>query len=981
MPKIFSFLLGSGSGGSGDFFKTYVTPFGSSVIATVTDDTITFSSSDNSIRITGDAFSKTLDFSSAFLGVTLSSGAVLYAGVTGAISGDVDNFSWDSSFKSLSIGTTTPVTSLDGSPIASAITTVSNSYPRISSSMLGYGASSIFPFQVFGYANGTYASPTSPIENDILGAINFAGWSSTHFITGAQIAAIGQSGISGSNMPTWLYLATNGFSGLLPSVILDQTQSAYFFGELYPTLTPANSVPYIDINSKLNHSADLSWNNALSRLTTSSLKVSSLNASELVSTTAASVLQSESFTANGQLIIGKSTGGFSKSTLTAGSNIVVTNGSGSVTVATSLTPTFTSITVGTITTSLTPDRVVITGSTGDLTTTGFLKWISASNQLNITGTGASISLGFVKIDIQDSFTYCTGANVGIYRANGTTKEFKFYNGTSAASTNKRWAIFVDNTAESGANAGSNFRYNAYSDTGVFIDSPMQIERAASGGITFTRNVQFNGFGVWLVYARTPQIYGSTVAGGDLLINSTTNATKGSVFISASSNFDESLGFVKLGSTATPSKELDVAGEIISSSNIYSGSETGSSKVMIRMNRYFGTEAATSGHANKISLFNSGGSNDPVYGFGISSGSLDLVSSSSFKFWSGTTNVVVIGATSFTMAAGGMSVTQTRATTGNAHVFVDNNSATSGSATNLRAATTPANTGSSSATYASIVASPTMTSIGASITGQVVSYFSTVDLPPNTFTVTNVKCASFNLQRTITGGTVTNMIGLEIGQGTNSAGTVTTAYGIKVAAITSGATNWSVAVAGGDCHFGGNTRLGGTTAPTVACDITGALAVSTTSTFSGDVTMTTKVTTYNNVATVAAGVPSLVATSNLTAQGAAIAATTIYAVPASGAGMYRVSWSATITRAATTSCVLGGTNGFQLKYTDLNDSVVKTSNPTTVTSSAVNATGTAISGTFNAYCKASTNLQYLFDYTSVGGTTMQYDLSIRVEALG
>ena len=139
-------------------------------------------------------------------------------------------------------------------------------------------------------------------------------------------------------------------------------------------------------------------------------------------------------------------------------------------------------------------------------------------------------------------------------------------------------------------------------------------------------------------------------------------------------------------------------------------------------------------------------------------------------------------------------------------------------------------------------------------------------------------------------------------------------------------------------------------------------------------------TYNNISTVSGGVPAEYATVDLTAQSAAITATTLYAVPAAGVGMYRVSWVATITTAATTSCVLGGTAGFQLKYTDGNDSVVKTSNPTTVTVSAVNATGTSISGTFNAYCKASTNLQYLFDYTSVGATPMQYNLHIKCESL-
>lgn len=141
----------------------------------------------------------------------------------------------------------------------------------------------------------------------------------------------------------------------------------------------------------------------------------------------------------------------------------------------------------------------------------------------------------------------------------------------------------------------------------------------------------------------------------------------------------------------------------------------------------------------------------------------------------------------------------------------------------------------------------------------------------------------------------------------------------------------------------------------------------------------KLTSYNSIATVSNGIPSELATVDLTGQAAAISATTAYAVPASGAGMYRVSYVASITTVDGTSAVLGGANGFQVIYTDGDDSVVKTSNPTTVTVSAVNSTATSISGTLIANCKASTNLQYAFGYTGVGGQ-MRYNLHIKVEAM-
>jgi hypothetical protein len=138
------------------------------------------------------------------------------------------------------------------------------------------------------------------------------------------------------------------------------------------------------------------------------------------------------------------------------------------------------------------------------------------------------------------------------------------------------------------------------------------------------------------------------------------------------------------------------------------------------------------------------------------------------------------------------------------------------------------------------------------------------------------------------------------------------------------------------------------------------------------------TTYANIATVSGGVPAEYATVDLITQGAAIAATTLYAVPAAGAGMYRISWVATVTRAGSVSSTLGGANGFQAIYTDADDSVAKTS-PPSATSNA-NTTATQLSGSVIVYAKASTNIQYKMGYTDGGGTVMQYNLHIKCEAL-
>ncbi len=116
--------------------------------------------------------------------------------------------------------------------------------------------------------------------------------------------------------------------------------------------------------------------------------------------------------------------------------------------------------------------------------------------------------------------------------------------------------------------------------------------------------------------------------------------------------------------------------------------------------------------------------------------------------------------------------------------------------------------------------------------------------------------------------------------------------------------------------------------------------------------------------------------NLTAQGAAIAATTLYAVPADG--FYQVCWNASVTQAATTSSTLGP---FQIRYTNVPNNVVKTwpsSNILNVNQANTNTTATGIiAGNTTVYAKSGTNIQYIMGYTSSGATPMQYELNITV----
>lgn len=147
-----------------------------------------------------------------------------------------------------------------------------------------------------------------------------------------------------------------------------------------------------------------------------------------------------------------------------------------------------------------------------------------------------------------------------------------------------------------------------------------------------------------------------------------------------------------------------------------------------------------------------------------------------------------------------------------------------------------------------------------------------------------------------------------------------------------------------------------------------------------------ITQYKGVTTVGAGVPSEVATVDLTGQNATINTTTLYAVPAGGAGMYQVNWYAKVTTVAGVSSQLGP---LRIDWTDATDSVaqnqagmpaeiaasVATSNSGNTTSAYLMGFSTVI------WAKASTNITYAMTYVSNAAAAMIYELHIKLEYLG
>jgi hypothetical protein len=191
---------------------------------------------------------------------------------------------------------------------------------------------------------------------------------------------------------------------------------------------------------------------------------------------------------------------------------------------------------------------------------------------------------------------------------------------------------------------------------------------------------------------------------------------------------------------------------------------------------------------------------------------------------------------------------------------------------------------------------------------------------------------------------------------------------------------------GQTVFGWYSGQGGTTAldaglSRAAAGIV-ALGNGTAGDYSGTLKLTTinlqgKVADYNAIATVSNGVPSEYATIDVTGQTAALTAQTLYTPAASG--MFRISWTADMTTADTTSSTLGGTNGFQVTYTSPTDSVSKTTVPGNSVTSAANTTGTAIGGCLVVYAKTGVAMTYSFGYTA-GTGNMAYELHVKVEAL-
>src|SRR6185437_8044471 len=121
-------------------------------------------------------------------------------------------------------------------------------------------------------------------------------------------------------------------------------------------------------------------------------------------------------------------------------------------------------------------------------------------------------------------------------------------------------------------------------------------------------------------------------------------------------------------------------------------------------------------------------------------------------------------------------------------------------------------------------------------------------------------------------------------------------------------------------------------------------------------------------------PSFYAQANLTGKTANVANSTIYAVPSTGAGQYRISVNLIVTSVGTTSTLPAA----QVTWTDADNSVAITKSITAVDST--NTTSTTAQATFILDAKASTNIQWDTSGYASTGTAMQYAVHVKVEKL-
>jgi hypothetical protein len=153
----------------------------------------------------------------------------------------------------------------------------------------------------------------------------------------------------------------------------------------------------------------------------------------------------------------------------------------------------------------------------------------------------------------------------------------------------------------------------------------------------------------------------------------------------------------------------------------------------------------------------------------------------------------------------------------------------------------------------------------------------------------------------------------------------------------------------------------------------------------NLTLSGLLTNYNSIALVDNGLASEVGHLDLTAQNAAITATTIYTPTATG--RFRISVYEKVTTAASVSSILGGATGTVLTFTDGTDSVAQSitmgldnQGGTLALTNSGNSTTTSLNGDAFIYAKTGVPIQIAIGYSSTNAGEMIFALRATCEAL-
>ncbi|MFE1601643.1 hypothetical protein [Methylobacterium sp. ID0610] len=127
-------------------------------------------------------------------------------------------------------------------------------------------------------------------------------------------------------------------------------------------------------------------------------------------------------------------------------------------------------------------RTLEVGRTDGTASTPFIDFHSSGNNTDydarILGSGGNATVGRGNLTFYAGSASFTGSisAVGSYTLDGAAGSFRtiYFRSDSV----NRWTIYINNTAESGGNAGSNFRISRFADDGSTLGDPLYIDRAS-----------------------------------------------------------------------------------------------------------------------------------------------------------------------------------------------------------------------------------------------------------------------------------------------------------------------------------------------------------------------------------------------------------------------------------------------------------------------------------------------------------------------